>query len=440
MHSNRPRRRRASSLLAAAVALAAAACTDRVNPLAPAPGPGGGPGIPGVPVTIQTLECAGNRAELSVRCSPVKPGETDARGIIVGNQGVYVQVTTSGVAYDGGTGQFTFNATVQNLIEQKMGTTDGTTLDPNGIRVFFHSGPVVTGGTGVVTVVPDGFAAFTAAAQPYYQYNQVLANGITSGARGWKLVMPPTVTTFSFLLYVSTPVQYPTGYITLDGHLPGESYGYLHPGDPTPLVALVKTAVGNVVPGAVVTFGTTDANCATVDAGGTVTGIRYSSCTITATSDALMGSLDFDISGTTYTWTGAASADWNDATNWSGGFIPAIADSVIIPAGVPHMPALTSAVTVRGVTVADLATLSLGAFNLTANDNVATGPTVGTGILGSAGRLVLGGTASTVHGRIPSFVVTGSYTLDGEVTAVASGQVDIGKLVSPNYRLLVQAL
>lgn len=435
---NHRRPRRGSTLLAAALALAAAACTDRANPLAPGPGPGGG--TPGTPVMIQTLACNGDRAGLTVKCEPLKPGETDARGIIVGNQGVYVQVTTSNVAYDAGTGQFTFNATVQNLIEQPMGTTDGTTLDPNGIRVFFHSGPTVTGGTGVATVLPDGFATFTAAAQPYYQYNQILAHNATSAARGWKLVMPPTVTTFSFLLYVATPVQYPNGYVTLDGHLPGESYGYLHPNDPHLVVALVKTAVGTVVPGAVITFGTSDPNCATVDASGTVTGVQYSSCTITATSGALVGTLGFDISGTTHTWTGATSADWNDATNWSGGFIPAAADSVIIPAGVPHFPALTSAVTVRGVTVADLATLSLGAFDLTANDNVATGPTVGTGILGSAGRLVLGGTASTVHGRIPSFVVTGSYTLDGNLTAVARGQVDLGKLVSPNYLLLVQAL
>jgi hypothetical protein len=437
MHRNQRRlHRRGSSLLAAALALAAAACADRANPLAPAPGPGGG--TPGAPVTIQVLACDANRAELSVRCAPVQPGGSDARGdIIVGNQGVFVQVTSSNVAYNGGTGQFTFDVTLQNLIEQPMGTTDGTTLDPNGIRIFFHSGPNVTSGTGVASVLPDGFATFTAAGQPYYQYNQVLANGVTSSAKGWTLIMPPTVLTFSFLLYVSAPVEYPNGYITLDGNLPGASYGYFHPGDTHPLVAVAKTAVGTPLPAAVITFGTSDANCATVDGGGTVTGVRYATCNITATSGLMPGSLSFDVSGTTRTWTGATSSDWNLGGNWGGGFVPAVADSVVIPTGVPNFPALTSAVTVRGVTVADLATLSLGTFDLTANDNVATGPTGGSGILGSGGRLLLGGAASVIHGRIPTFLVTGSYTLDGDVTAVASGQVDLGKLVSPNYNLLV---
>jgi hypothetical protein len=105
---------------------------------------------------------------------------------------------------------------------------------------------------------------------------------------------------------------------------------------------------------------------------------------------------------------------------------------------VSNLPVLTSAVTVRGVTVADNATLSLGAFNLTANDNVATGPTAGSGILSTTGVLVLGGgPASTVHGRIPTFLVTGTYTLDGDVWAVAKGQVDLGSLISPNYTLQV---
>ena len=440
MHRFRHRfHRRGSSLLAAALALAAAACTDRENPLAPEPGPGG-PGTPGTPITIQALECTGSRSTLTVHCSPLQPSRSGASGdIIVGSQGELVQVTTSGVAYNAGTGQFTFNTTLQNLIEQPMGTTDGTTLDPNGIRIFFHSGPTVLTGTGVASVLPDGFGTFTAAGQPYYQYNQVLASGVTSAAKAWTLIMPPTVLTFSFLLYVSAPVEYPNGYITLDGNLPEASYGYFHPGATHPLVAVAKTAVGTPLPGAVITFGTTDANCATVDAGGTVTAVRYATCSITATSGAMPGSLVFDVSGTTRTWTGATSTDWNVATNWGGGFVPAVADSVSIPA-VPTLPALTSAVTINGVTVADGASISLGALDLTANANVATGSATG-GILSTTGRLLLAGGVgpSTVHGRIPTFLVTGLYTLDGDVTAVAAGQVNLGRLLSPNYNLKVVA-
>jgi hypothetical protein len=438
MHPPRHHRllRRGSSLLGAALTFAAAACADRANPLAPTPGPG--TGTPGAPITVQALECSASRAALTVRCSPLRPNQSGASGnIIVGSQGVFVQVTTSGVAYNAGTGQFTFNTTLQSLIEQPMGTTDGTTLDPSGIRIFFHSGPNVTSGTGVASVLPDGFATFTAAGQPYYQYNQVLASGATSAAKAWTLIMPPTVLTFDFLLYVSAPVEYPTGYVTLDGNLPGVSYGSLHPTATHPLVAVAKTAVGVGIPGATYTFGTTDANCATVDPGGTVTGVRYATCSITVTSGALAGNLSFNVSGTTRSWTGATSTNWNVGTNWGGGFVPAVSDSVSIPFGVPNYPALTGAVTVRGVTVADNATLSLGAFDLTANDNVATGPTAPSGILSTTGRLLLAGNPSTVHGRIPTFRVTGQYTLDGNVTAAASGQVDLGKLVSPNFNLQV---
>lgn len=435
---NRVRLRRCTQLLAPALLLGAAACTDRADPLAPEQRPGG-PGTPGTPVTLQALQCQGSREQLSVRCEPLKAQEGDARGdIIVGSQGIFMQVTTSNVNYNSGTGQFTFNATLGNLIQQPIGTTDGTTLDPNGIRIFFHSGPTVTSGTGVASVVPDGFATFTAAGQPYYQYNQVLASGATSSAKTWTLVMPPTVLTFSFLLYVSAPVEYPNGYVDVDGHLPGASFGALHPGDTHQLVATAKTAVGVGIPGAVVTFSTADPSCATVSPTGLVTGVRYATCSINATSGLLPGSLSFDVTGTTRTWTGATSTDWNVGTNWGGGYVPAVADSVVIPV-VSNLPVLSGAVTVRGVSVADNATLSLGSFNLTANADVATGPTAGSGILSTTGTLVLGGSGGLVHGRIPTFLVTGDYTLDGDVVAVARGQVDLGKLVSPNYNLQVVA-
>lgn len=436
-HRLRPRRH-GPLLLAAALALAASACADRANPVGPDPGGPGGPGTPGEPITVQALLCNGDRTALTVRCVPATPDGGPAKDIIVGSQGVYVQVTTSGVNYNSGTGQFTFNTTLQNLIEQPMGTTDGTTLDPNGIRVFFHSGPTVTGGTGVASVLPDGFATFTAAGQPYYQYNQVLANGVTSAAKGWTLVIPPTVTTFTFLLYVSAPVEYPNGYITLDGQLPGYSYGNLHPGDTHGLVPVVKNNVGVAIGNGQLIWNTTNGGCASVDGVGVVTGVQFATCSITVTDGTHSGDMSFDVTGTTRVWTGANSSDWNLGTNWGGGLVPATADSVTIPFGVPNYPVLANAVTVRGVTVADNATLTLGTFNLTANSNVAAGPTAGSGILSTTGSLVLGGTTgSTVQGRIPSFLVTGDYALSGDTWAVARAQVDLARLVSTSFNLQV---
>lgn len=431
--------RRALRAAAALLALAAAACVDRDTPVAPVPPTPTGPLAPAV--TVQALKCTGDRAALTVSCLPVSPGGNGQGDIIVGNQNVYVKVTSTNVAYDGGTGQLTFDVTVQNLLEQPMGTLDGTTPAAGGIRVFFHSGPTVTGGTGTAAVVPDGFGTFTAAGQAYYQYSSVLANGVVSSAKPWTIVFPPTVTTFDFLLYVNAPVEHPNGYITLDGKLPGESHGYLHATATHATVAVVKNAVGEVIPGQTVTFGTTNPDCATVDPAGLVTAVQYATCSITATSGIRSGSLVFEVSGAVRTWTGAVSAEWNVGGNWGLGRVPAIADSVIIPAGVANFPALTSAVTVADVTVADLATLNLADFALTSTGNVGTGPTAGSGILasGAAGQLVLAGTDKLVHGRFPRTLVTGTYTLDEGYTGTAPQTVDNGKISSDGYNLLLTA-
>jgi hypothetical protein len=418
------------------LALAAAACTDRANPLAPAPGTPPG-GQPGTPVTIQALACRGDRAALTLSCAAAAPAGGAQGDIVVGYQNVYVKVTSSNIAYNGGTGQFTFDVTVQNLIEQPMGTTDGTTLAPSGVRVFFNQGPTVTSGTGTAAVLPDGFGTFLSVGQAYYQYNQVLAHNAVSAAKTWTLIMPPTVGTFDFVLYVSAPVEYPNGYITLDGQLPGVSYGNLHPASAHTLTAVIKSAVGNVLPGTV-TFGTTNAGCATVDALGQVTGVQHATCSITASDGTRSGSMDFDVTGATRAWTGAVSTDWNVGGNWTGGLVPVPADSVTIPfpLGSGNFPVLTSAVTISDVTVADQATLDVASFVLTSTGNVGTGQTAGGGILASgSGSVLLTGTTKAVHGRFPAVLVTGTYVLDGQYHGLAPQTVDAGTLAWDDYEL-----
>jgi hypothetical protein len=421
-------------VVAALLAITAAACSDRANPVTPTPsGPGG---EPSKPLTVQALACRGDRGKLTLSCAPAGPEAGGPAGnITVGGQNVNVKVTSSNVAYNSGTGQFTFDVTVQNLIEQPMGTVDGTTLDPGGVRVFFSAGPTVTSGTGIASVLPDGFGTFTAAGQAFYQYNQVLVQNATSSARTWTLIMPPTVGTFDFLLYISAPVQFPDGYITLDGNLPGASYGNLHPGDTHPLTAVVKNQFG-AVQGGTVTFGTTNGTCATVDGSGVVTGVQYATCSITATAGARSGSLSFDVTGTTRNWTGAVSSDWSIGGNWAGGLIPAVTDSVLIPTGVPNFPVLSTPVTISNVTVADLAMLDLASFNLTSTGDVATGPTVGWGVLASgSGALLLTGNTKTMHGRFPTVTVSGSYALDGQYWGKAPQTVDSGIVQSDSYEL-----
>jgi Bacterial Ig-like domain (group 2) len=418
---------RARAVLLAAVL--AAACTDRTPTGSGTTDPPAAPDGPST--TVAALECTARMDTREVECRPPAPRTGAAAGdVIVGGQGVYVQLTSSNLTYDSGTGVFTFDATLQNLIEQPLGTLDGTSMSPS--RIFFFTGPTMTVGSGSVAVVPDGFAFFTEAAQAYYTYGHLLTEGSTSPAHTWTFIVPPTVTRFVFTVYVSSPVEYPDGYITLNGELPDYAYGPVHPSAPLGLTAVIKNFLGEAVPG-VVTFGTSDAACATVDGAGTVTGVRAGSCTITATSGAYGGAMAFDVTGTTRAWNGSLSADWSVGANWDGGYTPAAADSVTIPLGVPNFPALVAATPIGGVDVADGATLSLGAFDLTASANVATGATPGSGIVGAGGVLELAGAAMTVRGRVPSLRVTGEYSLSGDLDVVAPGRVVAGGLRSTSY-------
>ena len=432
--------RRLCVLLALAVA---AGCTDRPHPLDPG-GEVEKPPVsvtPGDPVTVAVLDCTANVQTLSVTCASPAPeaGGGDPGALIVGGQGVYVRAISSNVSYNSATGRFTFDVAIQNLIPQPLGTTDGVTLDPAGVRLFFHSGPSLTGGGGVAAVVPDGFADFTAAGQPFYQYDEVLLRDEVSPARQWMLIVSPTVTTAVFQVYVSAAVPHPNGYVELNGQLPGALFDPLHPGSALPLVAVVRSAIGSVVPGVPVVFSTSDPACATVTPGGEVTGVRAATCTITASGGGRSGSAVFPVTGTVRSWTGSASSDWNDGSNWAGALVPAEVDSVAIPTGVPNYPALTSAVTIGGVEVADGATLSLGAFPLLATQDVATGPTAGSGIVATGGTLVLSGAGKSVRGRVPSLQVTGAYSLSGDLFVVAPETVDAGSMTSESFELQIVA-
>ncbi len=134
-----------------------------------------------------------------------------------GGQGLYVNLVSSGVTYVGTT--FSFNATVQNVTNLAMATSDGAIRDDEGVRVFFQTVPTATAGTGTITINnATGTATFLASNQSYYQYggqiggvdqSELGADGILSSAevtsaKNWQFDVPATVTTFAFEMYVST--------------------------------------------------------------------------------------------------------------------------------------------------------------------------------------------------------------------------------------------
>jgi hypothetical protein len=257
--------------LSAALLIAAGCARDVSAPRATEPAATGG----AQPETaMERVTCTASRKTLKVSCNapePVAAGPGASADIIYAGQNKHVTLTSSNVAYNGGTGQFTFDVTVKNLLRQRIGTTDGTTLEPGGIKVYFGEGPTVTDGIGVASVVPDGFSTFNGVpGLPYYQYNQVLNQGATSSAHPWLLVMPPTVISFNFELFISAPVQFPKGYVVLDGGLYNNDI-FLNVDLTHQLTAAAETELGRVTPGAVIKYATTDPTCLTVNSSGLVT-------------------------------------------------------------------------------------------------------------------------------------------------------------------------
>jgi hypothetical protein len=234
------------------------------------------------------LTCSAAVKAKTLTCSsPAAAGGARAE-LLVGGQGTYVFLEGSNVQWLPGDDVWSAEVTVQNLIPQPLGTTDGATLDAKGVRVFFAEGPTVTDqdGGGPVTILNhDGEGTFTAAGQKYYQWDEVLETSETSGSRLWEFDVPADVDNFTFVVYVAAEVPFPDGWVDVtpeaDSVLAGGTQGF------TPTV---RTVVGNPVVGASVTWGTSDAGVATVDASGTVTAVAPGTATITATSGARSGS------------------------------------------------------------------------------------------------------------------------------------------------------
>jgi alpha-tubulin suppressor-like RCC1 family protein len=182
-------------LLAAVVS-----CEDSIG-TSPEPADAADPTDP--PAVAAAIDCTVRIDQGVLNCEgpAAPPASAGLQLHIVGGQGVYVQLTAGAVSYDAATETFQADITVQNLLSDPLGTPDGST--PTGIRVFFHTLPAVTDGTGSVGVSnADGSGTFTGSEQPYFEYDGMLASGATSEAKTWQWAVPATVEQFSFSVYV----------------------------------------------------------------------------------------------------------------------------------------------------------------------------------------------------------------------------------------------
>ena len=286
----------------AALPLLATACSDRAS------SPGVDPIAPdGRRTTV--LACTGNVKNATVQCAPgsLPSGGARYQQQILGGQGVFVRLTSSAVAYTPADSIFAFDMTVQNLIDLAMGTSDGTTRHADGVRVFFHQEPTDTVGTGSIDIVnATDVETFTASNQTYFQYggaiggvdqtelgaDGILASAEVSTAKQWRLRMNPDVSSFSFLLLISTQ--------TVSGN------------EQTVAPQVSSVSVDTMVPGASVVltgvnFSPTPANN-TVTIGGRVATITGASATQLTVTVPCVSSGNVPVQVTTGGMKGAASA------------------------------------------------------------------------------------------------------------------------------------
>jgi hypothetical protein len=177
----------------------AAACSD-AGPTSPAATPVDA----APPATMAAVECTANVHAARIDCGAQLPAGVHADRIF-GGQGTNVQLTSTNVSYNSTTHVFGADVTVQNLLVQRIGTSTGS--DTAGVKVFFSANPVVVAGSGTVAVGnADGAGLFTGVDQPFFWYRQILPWKAVSAVKRWQWVMPATVGSFSFKVYVSAPI------------------------------------------------------------------------------------------------------------------------------------------------------------------------------------------------------------------------------------------
>jgi hypothetical protein len=243
---------------------------------------------PAAPPALVRIECTVNVRASTLACAQPSAQTGGAAHLVVGGQGTYVYLEGSNVGFNEVNDVWSADVTVQNLIPQALGTTDGSALDPAGVRVFFETLPTPTSGSGAVTILnATGTATFTASNQPYYQWSEVLAPNQTSGALTWDFGVTPDVAAFTFAVYVAAQVQFPDGWVDVTG----APDTVVADGTPRSLTAVVRSVVGNELPGETVHWTTSDPSIATVTESGAFTPVGGGGVTITATSGPRSGAV-----------------------------------------------------------------------------------------------------------------------------------------------------
>jgi Glycoside hydrolase family 44/Bacterial Ig-like domain (group 2) len=250
-------------------------CSDRSGS-----GVGPQPGPPSAePVELAALDCAADVRAGRIQCGPARPGGAGSH-LVVGGQHTFIRLENTTPTLEAATRVFSASFRLTSLVGQPLGTRDGTTPAPEGVRAFFADDPT----HGVTVRDPDGVGTFTAVDQPYYQWTQVLATGGTTEAKTWRFTLPAGVEQFTFRVLVSAPVPHERGWIDVTPDTVPVAAGGTQR-----LWAAVRDVMGREISGLAVQWSSSDTTVATVDTAGVLTVRAGGTATITATSGTRTG-------------------------------------------------------------------------------------------------------------------------------------------------------
>jgi hypothetical protein len=264
-----------------------------------------------------------------------------------------------------------------------------------------------------------------------------------------------------------TTITEPASYTRLAIFRPGETLDpcaanfttgdplVAHYGMPYPVVVRSMDRYGNVnaLTADTTTLASSDGTATMPLAAGLLAGAAtqianyttYGNSTLFARGRRLQGETTVFVNGMTRTWSGNVNTLWAENNNWVELMTTGVQDSVIIPGDRPNYPVLVQNQTIAGITMTDGAavhpSINLSSFDLTVNGSVQLG---NNGHFLGTGRLLLGGTASTIGGGLSNFDVRnlrvlGTYSATSNIN-VTGGRIVVqgGRLRSAGFRVRVR--
>lgn len=260
--------------LALAALLLAAACDD----LTTAPVAANAPAVGEGEKVLGSVTCHVDMVAQTTRCGEsTPPGASATRVTLTGSQ---FSLVVSPAFYDAGTQRQHYFTGIQNNLGQRIGTHNG--INSDSTRAFVTN-ITVNSGSGSVTVNnPTGYKTLTAPNQPYWEYYEVVEPTQSTGATpDWIFNVPNTVTSWSYTVAVSTPVQHPNGWVAVTGNTSIPHSGTRNH------VATVYDWTGAVVNTGSVTWSYADGSGQVYvspwdERNGTVLGVRIGTATVTA--------------------------------------------------------------------------------------------------------------------------------------------------------------